>query len=252
MIKLTDITFVKPVIEGILPDIIFVYKKVSRPNKETITLITALLNSLNFQKFITDMREESVYYGEPKSWVVADINHDIHQFFASDRDFVIGLLMDYDLWDGLTDSIMMLIRYDIFPVLDISKFPDIRYFPDNAEIGEYMQYTQENHQKLTGITFSHIVSKTEFIEWVNMNWDEIEKWNSRYLLQSPILKDKLQDIKLIDQVFQMYKDGLSAKQISVKLSDKYPSHKYIGDYAWVSNKILHYKERIAKYSKRFN
>ena len=251
MINLSDITFVRVSVEGNPPDLTVLYKRISRPNKPTLSLVTALLNSDNFQQFAKDMREEGSYFGKPDSWLVSEIIYTLDTFFAKDREFIIGLLMEYDLWDGLAESILMLIVYDVFPEINPKLFPDIGYFGDNLELSEQLKEHEEKLQKLTGITFSHIVSKTEFMAWVNKNWKYIEKRNSEYLLQSPVLKDKIANLALIDQIYQLHEKGKTALQISKSLSSKYPKHPYVSDYAWVTNKIVRYKERIAKFKKRF-
>lgn len=222
-------------------------------NKETITLLTALLSSKSFQDTISEARETYKFLplkvGEfIDSKTIKEFKEGI---LKDEYDTVIGLLNEFDLWDFLREHVFLLLVFNMFPELDLDIFPDIFYIENNADAQEFSEMSEEEQFRITGLFFTHQFSKNELINWINDNWKHIEKMNRDYLPKSPIIRDKLKNVMLIDEIYELYKAGNTPAQISIILCDRYPNHKYVSDYAWINNKIRIYRKRIKKYSKRF-
>jgi len=247
MLKLSDISFVE---ETYLNSLIPGFKKINKPNNESTLLVSALISSKSFQETISYLREDtSLPYKTPEEIELSAIN-DLKIGYSDELESIRGLVNEFDLWDGLTKSVFMILTINCFPQLDLDQFPEIYYHKHNAEISEYLKISEEECFRLSGITFGHIVSKNELIEWIDKNWKEIEKGNREYLPTSPILKDKLKNIALIDEIYQLYRDGVKQNKIIDILSDKYPDRDAVG-YDWINNKLNIYKKRVEKYSKKF-
>lgn len=247
MLKLGDISFVK---ETYLVPLSLGYKKIAKVNKESISLVSALLSSKSFQETISYLREETPFpFKTPEHFELSTIN-DLESSYFDELESIRGLMNEFDLWDGLAKSVFMILTINCFPELNLDQFPEIYYHKHNAEIYEYLATSEEEYFRLSGITFGHQITKNGLIEWINNNWKEIEKGNREYLPTSPILKDKLKNIALIDEIYQLYKDGVNQNKIIDILSDKYPERDAVG-YDWINNKLSIYRKRVEKYSKKF-
>jgi len=175
----------------------------------------------------------------------------LEERYSEEFETIQGLISDFDLWNDLERSAFMILALNIFPQIDLDKFPDISYHSNNAEIFEYLNISNDEEFPLTAITFGQAVSKNELVAWINKNWKEIEQGNTKYLPKIQILKDKFKNIQLIGRNYQMTQNGESMEKICDQLSVKYPEYLEKLSYDWVNNKMTRYKAKLSKYSKMF-
>jgi hypothetical protein len=250
MLKLSDIVIVEPAPFTDEHDLEQRFQKVASPNNATISLLTALIGSPDFKTFVDNMRDEGAFPIVLESLRLEEIEYS-RKSFDSDLIFIHGMLAEGELWDGLALGIQYLIMYNIFPQLDPNDFPDISFLPTNADFARFANDYSSDPMRVSGVVFSHRVTKNELTEWINRNWEEIEAGFDDYLPESPILRDKHSNIALLDEIYQRHNAGDSIRKICDELTSKYPDHPNLGDYAWVNNKIARYKDRISKYSSKF-
>jgi len=246
MLKLDDISFVEETfIDSLTPG----FKKINNPNDESISVVIALLGSSSFQEYIALLRHESNLPLKFSDQISISEIKKLEECYSDEYKTIQGLIFDFNLWTELERSAFMILALNIFPQLDMDKFPDISYHSNNAEVSEYLKISKDDEFPLTAITFGQAVSKNEFIDWINKNWKEIEKGNTKYLPKAQILKDKFKDIQLVDEIYQMTKNGNNIEKICDQLSIKYPEYLDKLSYDWVNNKMTRYKAKLSKYSK---
>ncbi|KKQ48874.1 MAG: hypothetical protein US68_C0022G0004 [Candidatus Shapirobacteria bacterium GW2011_GWE1_38_10] len=246
MLKLSEITFVERIENPI--DNENLYIEVKNPTEESIILVTALLSSHSFQTIISKLGKKCGKSHDPKRAISEKEVRILEKRYSEENIIISRIINEYGLGEELVLSVFLLITFKCFIDLNSRYYSPIWFFRylDDLEKYEMSDYKIDP----PCISIKYKCSKNEFITYIQNNWERINE-SLKKLPTSPILKDKFKEIGLIDEIYQLYEEGITVDDICDRLSQKYPDHPHISGYAWVNNKLSRYKERMKMYSNIF-
>lgn len=246
MIKLSEITFVEERRNSL--NYQTEYIKVEKPSEESISLVTALLASLSFQVIFSALINNFSLTHKPEQILTEDDIEFLEEKFPDEVKTICRVLREFGLGVELEKSLFLLITFKLFINLDPERFLSIGFCPQSRG-EEEMGYMNQNIEA-PYIFIRHKISINQLVTWINEN-KAILNESLETLPKSPILKDKLLNIALIDEIYELFLEGQTTKMISDYLVGKYPDHPYVSGYEWINNKIQIFKKRNIKYSKEF-
>lgn len=246
MLKLRDITFVELIESPVDYENLFI--EVKSPSKESIILVTALMSSPSFQSIFTKLSKKCGRSHDAKRAIPEKEVWSLKNKHPEEIKIITIVIREYGLGEELVLSVFLLITYKCFIDLNSIYYSPIWFY---RHLDDYEKFEEPDYKvDPPCLSIKYNCSKNELITYIHSNWERINE-SIKILPQSPILKDKFKEIGLIDEIYQLYEEGISVDDICERLSQKYPDHPHISGYAWVNNKLARYKERMKMYSSLF-
>lgn len=241
--KLADIT--------ILDANQFEFVRCKNPSKVTLSFLSALLNDRDFEH---ELREAAHEMGIKRVRPIEEfdrISKDPYEFYNFVKDSLDGLMIRFHLPSHYRFRLFLLIAFHSFIDIPEDEESDILYLTDPGEIAHYIEGMEETLEQVSAIVLSSQVTKRELIDWIHANWHDIEPDMKKVLPIRPKKGKVYKNVSIAQEAFELRREGLSYKDISDKLSDKYPANQNVSDEAWIKNAVMRHLQMSKQFSHKF-
>lgn len=241
--KLADIT----ILESDQIDLI----RCKKPSKVTLSFLSSLINNPDFLRELNDVAEENsitkIYPIEEYKTFCNDLDG-YYDFMKGSLD---GIMARFSFPSHFRYSLFLLVVFRAFIDIPEDEESDIVYLADPGEIARFTKRLEENMEQISAIALGSQCTKRELIDWINLNWYEIEPKMKRVL---PILPKKgkvYKNVSLAQEAYEMRKDGNTYNEISDILTDKYPDNQNVSDIAWLKNLVIRHIQKSKQFAMQF-
>lgn len=223
------------------------------PNKYTINFLTSILTNKDFQDFRDEMIEEyrilSVDKIDFKDF--KDCYHpNLKEIYKWSEGDIKGYLCGCTLPYVKPFYFFLLIFFNTF--VEIPNSPKIKYCDTPDKISKTININrEEEYQNIGAIVLYHETTQRELILWIKKNWKKIEKSMDQWLPVSPLNKDKIKNLQIMEEISKLRENGKTMDEISGILTDKYPENNSVKGTEWVNTNLIRYQTRIDKYKDKY-
>lgn len=230
--KLSDITIIT---SGTPP------KVVDKPSKETTTFLTFLLQSQVFNDFVDRIRgdKKDVYEKRSIDIVIDSMTKDLEGLYGEDKEDRLILLEEKlnNLYEDSSSATQYLAKilnlpfsmgFDFFLLIELNAFRDLKD-PSYPKQFLYLKNIwgsfdpdalDDSSNFIQAIGFQYAPDKRELLNWIDENWDSFQE-NMKLLPKSLFITTDFKDLELAEEIYQLYKSGLTPTKILNTLVEKY-------------------------------
>lgn len=241
--KLEDITF----LNSDYP----IFKHTVSPSKVTLSLLTSLFNLSDFVEELDAIIDE---YGirEPHDISELDTNFkNVSAWYKFMRDSFDPIMLQFNLPEVYRYRFFLLVQFHVFIDIPEDAESGFIYIENVGEIARYIKELEDAPEQSGAIMISNVCSKKELINWINANWDEMQKYMKDELPVRPKAGKVYKNIAIAQEAYELKKTNKSYEEISDILMEKYPENQAVCDPVLLKTIVSRHINRVKKFSLNF-
>lgn len=241
--KIDDITFLHA-------DYPIVKNKVV-PSKVTLSLLSSLLNISDFVEQLDEIIDE---YSIREPWPISEFDNNfknVNEWYNFMKDSFNGIMIQFQLPEVYRFRLFLLVQFHVFIDIPNNEESPINYIPNVYEIDQFLHHMGDDCEQVGAIMISSKCTKKELFNWINQNWDDIEKDMEKELPIRPKAGKVYKNVMIAHQALELQKEGKTSLEISDILMNKYPTNETVKDPTRLKTIISRHLQRIKKYSRKF-